>query len=169
MIGNLSLVECFQMRHMLRESTKRASIFQWAQTAMLILCTVAVMGSIAVGNGDKRPRVAAHPSLAGSKAVVATEKFTCLPKDVKADEVVSYGLKGMQKVTVQRRLIELRARCRAGKLVDAKGREIRFFRISCWGNPPADYLEIQQRENKELSELKKHYTVIVFSCNPMIQ
>ena len=92
-----------------------------------------------------------------------------MPKDVTADQVVSYGLKGTQKVTVEKRLIELKARCRSGKLVDAKGREIRFFHMSCWGNPPPDYLEIQERQNKELAELKKRYTVIVFGCNPMIQ
>jgi len=153
---------------MFRKLTNR-SFVQRAQTATLILLTINVAGSIAVGDGDRRSKVLAHPRLAESTLPPTREKFPCLPKDVKADDVVSYGRKGMQKVTVEERLIELKARCRTGKLVDAKGRQIRFFRISCWGNPPADYLEIQQRENKELSELKKRYTVIVFSCNPMIQ
>ena len=85
------------------------------------------------------------------------------------DDVVSYGLKGRQSVTVEKKLTEIKARCRRGKLVDAKGREIRFFHPSCWGNPPPDYLEIRQREDKEFAELKKRYTVIVFGCNPMIQ
>ena len=134
-----------------------------------MLFTVGVTGSIAVGNGDKRWQVGAHPGRAKSDVVTTPEKFSCLPKDVRADDVVSYGLKGRQKVTVERKLTELKARCRSGKLVDARGREIRFFRISCWGNPPADYLEIQERQNKELAELKKRYTVIVFGCNPMIQ
>lgn len=136
---------------------------------MFMLFTVGVTGSIAAGNGDKRSQVAADRHINESDRATTREKFSCLPKGVSADDVVSYGLKGMQKVTVERRLIELKARCRSGKLVDAKGREIRFFRTSCWGNPPVDYLEIQQRENKELSELKKRYTVIVFGCNPMIQ
>jgi hypothetical protein len=98
-----------------------------------------------------------------------SQQFTCLPKDVRGDEIVSYGPKGTQKVTVENKLTELKARCKKGKLVDAKGREIRFFRLSCWGNPPPDYLEIQRRENKELTELRKRYTVIVFSCSPMTQ
>ena len=98
-----------------------------------------------------------------------SKEFACLPKAVRADEVVSYGFKGKQNLTVEKKLIEMQARCRGGKLVDAKGREIRFFRVSCWGNPPDDYLEIRKRENEELATLKKHYTVIVFSCNPMIQ
>ena len=93
--------------------------------------------------------------------------FSCLPEDVRADEVVSYGIKGKSTLTVKQKLIELKARCRKGKLVDAKGRAIRFFRNSCWGNPPDDYLEIQKRESEELAELKKHYTVIVFGCNPL--
>src|SRR5438552_911741 len=98
-----------------------------------------------------------------------SKQFSCLPKDVPADEVVSYGFKGKQNLTVEKKLIEMQARCRGGKLVDAKGREIRFFRVSCWGNPPDDYLEIRQSENEQLATLKKRYTVIVFSCNPMIQ
>ena len=97
------------------------------------------------------------------------QNFNCLPKDVRADEVVSYSVKGTSSVTVKQKLIELKARCRRGKLVDSKGREIRFFRTSCWGNPPENYLEIQNRENQKLAELKKHYAVIMFGCNPLIQ
>ncbi len=97
-----------------------------------------------------------------------SKNFSCLPKDVRIDEVVSFDVEGKSNVTVKRKLIELKARCRRGKLVDAKGREIRFFRISCWGNPPEDYLEIQKREGEELAELKKHYSVIEFGCDPMI-
>lgn len=96
-------------------------------------------------------------------------RINCLPPGTKLDEVVSYGLEGRGTVTVEKKLAELKARCRNRKLVDSKGREIRFFRTSCWGNPPDDYLEIQQRENEELQKLRKRYTVIVFGCNPMIQ
>jgi hypothetical protein len=96
-------------------------------------------------------------------------RINCLPPDTKADEVISYGTNGRGNITVERKLVKLKARCRNRKLVDAKGREIRFFRPSCWGNPPADYAEIQQRENEDLEKLRKHYTVIVFGCNPMIQ
>jgi len=98
-----------------------------------------------------------------------SQSFSCLPKDVRTDEAVSYGMKGKSILTVEKKLVEMKARCRRGKLIDAKRREIRFFRPSCWGNPPPDYLEIRERENKELSKLRKHYTVIVFACNPMIQ
>jgi hypothetical protein len=99
----------------------------------------------------------------------ASQHFSCLPKDVRGDETLSYGLKGAHPVTVKQKLLELKARCRKGKLVDAKAREIRFFRLACWGNPPPDYLEVEARENRELRKLQKRFTVLVFTCNPMIQ
>src|SRR6267142_2818015 len=83
-----------------------------------------------------------------------SKSFRCLPKDVRADEAVSYGTKGKSVLSVEKKLAEMKARCRRGNLVDARGREIRFFRASCWGNPPPDYLEIRQRENEELAKLK---------------
>jgi hypothetical protein len=63
----------------------------------------------------------------------------------------------------------MNARCRKGKLLDRKGREIRFFHVSCWGNPPPDYLEIQQQEKAKLVKLKRRYTVIVLGCDPLTQ
>jgi hypothetical protein len=94
--------------------------------------------------------------------------FACLPNDVQLDEVVTYGRGSVRTVTVERQLVEMKARCRRGKLVDAKRREIRFFRPACWGNPPENYLEIRRRENEELARLKRRYRVIVFGCNPRI-
>jgi len=96
-------------------------------------------------------------------------RFECLPKDVHLDDVVTYRKTTKGNVTVEKTLIQMKAQCRNHKLVDAKRREIRFFRPSCWGNPPADYLDIQQRENSALQKLKRTYAVIVFACDPMIQ
>jgi hypothetical protein len=96
-------------------------------------------------------------------------KFDCLPKDVRLDDVVSHSKTAKKNVTVEKTLIQMKAQCRNRKLTDAKRREIRFFRPSCWGNPPEGYLEIQQRENSELQKLKRTYAVIVFACDPMIQ
>ena len=100
-------------------------------------------------------------------------QYDCLPEDVKHDQVVSVisktsGLKGeVERETVKQRLDKLDARCKAGKLVDARNREIRFYQLQgCWGNPPADYLEIMNAQQKELQELKKKYTVIEITCNP---
>jgi hypothetical protein len=135
----------------------------------LSLC-IFLLGEVASAERQSVRQLAVAPTLdqpCEDDESAPVKNFSCLPKDVRADEVVSYGLKGKSILTVEKKLIELKARCRRGKLVDAKGREIRFFRTSCWGNPPEDYLEIQKREGEELAELQKHYAVIVFGCNPL--
>lgn len=96
-------------------------------------------------------------------------RINCLPTGYNLGDVVSYGATDRGNITVEKRLAQLKARCRNRRLLDVKGREIRFHRPSCWGNPPADYQDIQQREDEELRKLQKRYTVIVFGCNPMIQ
>lgn len=95
----------------------------------------------------------------------------CLPEAIKPADVVTSRLvgssKAVKKVTVEEKLIQLKASCKNGKLVDAAGREIRFFRLEgCWGNPPADYQEILQRQTEELARLRKQYTIIEMTCNP---
>jgi hypothetical protein len=95
--------------------------------------------------------------------------FGCLPQSVQLNDVVRYGGSRNGDVTVEQTLTKMKAQCRKGRLVDAKRREIRFFRPSCWGNPPSDYRDIQERENEELEKLKTRFTVLVFDCNPMIQ
>jgi hypothetical protein len=97
-----------------------------------------------------------------------SHRFDCLPNDVRLTDVVAYSAKGKNNVTVEQTLTRIKAKCRNGKLVDKRRHEIRFFRPSCWGHPPPNYLEIQREEDDELARLKKRYTVIVFGCNPMI-
>ena len=50
---------------------------------------------------------------------------------------------------------------------------ILYWRLSPSKETPKKDLEERvvtlERQNKELSELKKRYTVIVFTCNPMMQ
>lgn len=94
----------------------------------------------------------------------------CLPSGVGSEEIVS--VQKQQKggsphaVTVGATLKQLSARCRKGKLVDAHGREIYFYRLNgCWGNPPDDYQEILARQREELSKLRKRYHVIEMTCN----
>jgi hypothetical protein len=99
----------------------------------------------------------------------ATRFDRCLPSGIKSTDVVSaQSIKSeIKKITVKEKLTELKARCKKGKLVDASGREIRFFKLTgCWGNPPVDYQEIMQRQNEELEKLRKRYTVIEMTCNP---
>jgi hypothetical protein len=137
----------------------------WKLLLIYLVCLLfaaAVAGSgraseYEVGNAPTQPT-------SGQKS-----RFDCLPEDVHLNEVVTQGKTAKATVTVEKTLIQMKAQCRNRRLVDAKRREIRFFRPSCWGNPPPDYLEIKQRENAELQKLKRTYAVIAFGCNPMIQ
>ena len=95
----------------------------------------------------------------------------CLPDGVKAKDVVSVEQhrsgKGFKQTTVEQKLKQLKARCRRGKLVDGRGKEIRFYRLKgCWGNPPQDYREILDRQQREISDLKRRYVVVEITCNP---
>ncbi len=144
----------------------------YAQKLLFSVSIFLLGAGLALADLKSTRQLVAIPALAELREDAESSRsknFSCLPKEVRADEVVSYGLKGRLNVTVKKTLVEMKAGCRNGKLVDAKGREVRFFRLSCWGNPPPDYLEIQQRENNELDKLKRRYRVIVFGCDPMIQ
>ena len=95
----------------------------------------------------------------------------CLPAEISLDSLVtSEPAKANQpgatmKVTVRMRLVQLKARCKRGKLVDGKGKQIYFYTlIGCWGNPPADYLELLKHQAQEIQRLKKRYTVIQIPC-----
>lgn len=100
-------------------------------------------------------------------------KYDCLTGEFKLDTIVSAirtspeaGAK-IERETIEQRLDKLNAECRAGKLVDEAQKEIRFYQLQgCWGNPPSDADEILDRQQKELLELKKKFTVIEITCNP---
>ena len=97
----------------------------------------------------------------------------CLPKGIKLTDVVStqfiksvVGGVPAEQVTVSAKLIQMKARCRKGKLVDSSGRRIIFYKLTgCWGNPPIDYREILERQRSEIEKLKKRYTVVELTCN----
>ncbi len=111
-------------------------------------------------------------ALFGFRSMAQT--YTCLASDVKDDDVVGFttatsqsGKTHAEKVTVKQTLKKMRSRCRHGKLMDGKGRQIRFYFLQgCWGNPPANYLEILDRQRKEIERLKKRYIVVEMTCNP---
>jgi hypothetical protein len=107
----------------------------------------------------------------------ACDPCSCLPKDIRRDDVVSTLLPHpggdpgksakIGNVTVEQALMEMKARCRRGTLVDTAGRQIRFYRLAgCWGNPPEDYAAILERQRQELEGLKKKYRVVEMTCNP---
>jgi hypothetical protein len=99
---------------------------------------------------------------------------TCLPDGISRTDVVSTrevqskkGRRELRKLTVDQKLKELRARCRRGKLVDASGMEIRFYKLAgCWGHPSEDDREVLDRQKQELAKLRKTYRVIEMTCNP---
>jgi hypothetical protein len=99
----------------------------------------------------------------------AAAQFDCLPDNIALKDVVSYRGDASKNVTVRDKLIGLKAKCENGKLVDEHDREIRFFRVECWGAPPEDYRERQQRQQDELKELEKKYTVVVMECSRFIE
>ncbi|SRR6266404_4799961 len=97
----------------------------------------------------------------------------CLPSGVKLTDTVSAQIirsdasgNVIKRITVKEKLTALKARCKKGNLVDRRGRQIYFYRLTgCWGNPPANYMEILARQRNELRKLKKRYTVVEMSCN----
>ncbi len=101
------------------------------------------------------------------------QSYRCLPSNVKETDIFEVrtltskpGKSNTEKITVKDKLDKMQARCAQGKLVDGKGRQIRFYFVQgCWGSPPDDYLEIQERQIKEMERLKKRYTVIEMTCN----
>ncbi|HKC64960.1 MAG TPA: hypothetical protein VKB86_15055 [Pyrinomonadaceae bacterium] len=105
-----------------------------------------------------------------SGAHAQSRPLNCLPNGVKENEVVTVEQQGRAtgRTTVKERLKQLKARCGRGrKLVDSKARQIYFYRLTgCWGNAPVDYQEILERQRKEISDLKKRYTLIEIPCNP---
>ena len=70
--------------------------------------------------------------------------------------------------TVEKLLKQLKARYENDKLVDAKGREIKFFEPLCRGTSEGFEADQKagQEKGKELDELQKKYTVIVIYCDP---
>ena len=104
---------------------------------------------------------------------LCADTVQCLPEYLKPNDVVSTKLTQIdgktlvEKITVEQKMTELKAKCKNGKLVDGAGIEIHFYKLTgCWGNPPHNYQEILNRQETELATLRKHYTVIEMTCNP---
>ena len=96
----------------------------------------------------------------------------CLPADAKLNDVVEASVAGdahgQHKVTVESKLNELKATCNGdNKLIDGSGKQVVFYHlIGCWGNPPADYRELLEKQREEINKLKQQFTVIEMTCNP---
>ena len=107
------------------------------------------------------------PLLADSKV---DSLSSCLPEGVTLSRQIVEEVHGPtnekpKPKTLQSRLSELKAQCKNRKLVSRSGKEIRIVQlIGCWGNPPEDYQEQLDRQQRELKELKEKYIVIEIPC-----
>lgn len=98
-------------------------------------------------------------------AITSRDPYPCLPKTVDRKWTVQNDSGQIKTLTVEQKLTKLKATCKKGKLLDQNGREIRFVQlIGCWGNPPVDYQEQLDRQQKEVKELSEKYTVIQIPC-----
>ena len=95
-----------------------------------------------------------------------SKRFDCLPDDVTLKDVVTYHKATQKNITVKDKLLKLKAQCENGKLVDEHHKEIRFFRVQCWGTP----CRLQRASTAQQDELKEmeRNTVVVMGCNPLI-
>jgi hypothetical protein len=95
-------------------------------------------------------------------------RFACLQEGFQLSDKISDGdavSLAKHSLTVEAYLAKVKAKCKRGKLFDAKGKEIRLFRPSCFGNRPDNYREIVQKETEELARLKKRYRVLTIACD----
>lgn len=104
--------------------------------------------------------------------ISSAQKYSkCLPTDLKEDTVIGWdnpvnSERPSKPITVRQTLAKLKARCVCDKLVDSRGKEIRFFQFQgCWGQPPPNYQAIMETQRVELDALKKKYLVIEITCN----
>jgi len=97
-------------------------------------------------------------------------KFPCLPGGLKPSDIVAAQRVGdaqkLRQTTVQDTLSRIKARCEDGKLVDRNQREIRFYRVECFGAPTNYAIETTRRQAEELEKLRERYTVITMTCTP---
>lgn len=141
------------------------------------LIILAFLGFVQTQNCDSKKMQNTEKNVLATPKTVAQKatKFECMPDNVEFGTQVTKVVKNdkgqvtsQETTTVEKRLIELKAYCEKDKLVDGKGREIRFFEPLCRGvsagfeQDQAD----QKEKDKELAELEKKYTVIVLLCDP---
>jgi hypothetical protein len=148
---------------------KRFIIFLICLPAIILQFSTLSQTTTLPGEGPQPLETQSNTSPGGR---TQSARFNCLPEGFQLTDIVSYRLRGKGSdahITIEDKLDELKALCKRGKLLDGKGREIRFFKFSCFGNPPQDYREIAQKEGQELAKLQKEYNVIILQCDPRIQ
>jgi hypothetical protein len=139
---------------------------------MLLVCPLL---SAILTYGQTTGGPLARPAVTNNQ-VSRSSLAACLPPGIKLSDVVEATSAriangqpvGLDKVTVEQRLGELKATCSSdNKLIDGSGKQIVFYHLTgCWGNPPARADEILRKQREELDKLKQQYTVIEMTCNP---
>jgi hypothetical protein len=140
----------------------------------LFLIIVAILLTLQFASAQYKPRK--KNKMSKQNIIKPVDYSKCLPPGITPETVVSTKDSGFDTVTMTRKvatidvketLEKLGGRCVSEKLVDKAGKEIKFYNLQgCWGNPPADYLEILETQTKEIADLKKKFTVIELTCNP---
>ena len=101
-----------------------------------------------------------------SSGVALGQGYACLPDGFTNRSLASANASvGSATVAAVTALSGMKAHCRRGKLVDARGRDIRLYQIQgCWGNPPVDYQEILADQDTKIRRLSRRYTVLQIAC-----
>jgi hypothetical protein len=143
---------------------------------MKIILITIVLSLFSTQFANAQSRIKSKRKYKKPMVVKIIDVSECLPAGITLQTVVSTKDLGFDTVTMTRKvatinvketLAKLGGRCVSGKLVDKAGKEIRFYNLQgCWGNPPADYLEILETQTKEIADLKKKFTVVELTCNP---
>jgi hypothetical protein len=73
---------------------------------------------------------------------------------------ISPGTTARRVITVRQKLIQIGAYCKNGVIYDRTGKEVFFYHVTEWGNPPVNYRELQEKARQELRRLEAQGTVI---------
>lgn len=125
---------------------------------------------------DKNKKVTSEKANANINMPEEKTKFEDLPDSVKLTDEVREVVKddsgkvvSDEIITVEEKLRRIGAKYEDSKLVDSKGREIKFYKPPVRGASQGFEEDQKQakRDAEELKELKEKYTVIILYVNPL--
>jgi hypothetical protein len=141
------------------------------------LIIFALFALVQTQNCDKKTMQNTETNIVSTPTATpkTTTKYDRLPENITLETEVRKDVKdkkgaviSSETTTVEKALNELKASYKDDKLVDGKGKEIRFFEPLCRGvsaGEEQDEIDRKAKE-KELADLEKKYTVIVLLCDP---
>lgn len=133
--------------------------------AFLVFGFVQTQKDCGKANNENQNKPAANKAMNSNKT--EKTKFDDLPDGVKlTDEAVNQATN--EKTTVEKELNNVGAKYENGKLVDSKGKEIKFYKPPVRGASQGFEEDERQRklDERELMDLKEKYTVIILYVNP---